>query len=186
MIYPNLSAYYVALGGESSRETIFGQASWDAVADPRGGFPLEVRYNHGNGDVLAIAVDGRVVNLGTVIADDYADTEEILSWFHEPDGSWPERSLQEAPRQSRCGQRPLRLPNVPAGSSLGGGGSGLCRLRRESAPCLLWHSSLRGLSLPEKGRTVESDQRTREAGRRGHGAPGSHNRTYVGQLRGCD
>ena len=95
MIYPNLSAYYVALGGESSRETIFGQASLDAVADPRGGFPLEVRYNHGNGDVLAIAVDGRVVNLGTVIGDDYADTEEILSWFHEPDGSWPERSLQE-------------------------------------------------------------------------------------------
>ena len=95
MIYPNLSAYYVAQGGESSRETIFGQASWDAVADPRGGFPLEVRYNHGNGDVLAIAVDGRVVNLGTVIGDDYADTEEILSWFHEPDGSWPERSLQE-------------------------------------------------------------------------------------------
>ena len=34
-IYPNLYSYYLDEGGELARETIFGVASWDEVADPK-------------------------------------------------------------------------------------------------------------------------------------------------------
>ena len=95
MIYPNLHAFYRAQGGEASRETTFGQEAWDEVADPKRQAPIEVRFNHGTGIIFALAIDGRVSLVGTVIGDDDADAEELLSWFHGRDGSWPLRSLQE-------------------------------------------------------------------------------------------
>ena len=84
-IHPNLYSYYLDEGGELARETIFGVASWDEVADPKRQFPVEVRYNHGNSSVFGLALDGRVATLGTVIGDEYADVAELLSWFHETD-----------------------------------------------------------------------------------------------------
>ena len=94
-IYDNLDQFYRDQGGELAKETIFASPSWDEVADHKRQFAIEVRYNHGNSNVFGVAGDGRVATLGIVIGDDYADAEELLSWFHERDGTWPERSLQE-------------------------------------------------------------------------------------------
>ena len=95
MIFQNLHSFYRAQGGEESRETVFGTSSWDEVADPDHQFPVQVHFAHDTGHVFGVATDGRVALVGTVIGDDDADAEELLSWFHGQDGTWPERSLQE-------------------------------------------------------------------------------------------
>ena len=95
MIYPRLILYYSAQGGAASRETVFGAPSWDEVADPERHFPLQVRYSHSTGHLFAVAGDGSVALLGTVIGDDDADAEELVTWFQNLDGTWPLRSLQE-------------------------------------------------------------------------------------------
>jgi hypothetical protein len=95
MIYPNLILFYSAQGGAASRETVFGTASWDEAADPKRQSPLEVRYGHATGHLFAVAADGRVALLGTVVGDDDADAEELVTWFQNLDGSWPVSSLQK-------------------------------------------------------------------------------------------
>ena len=95
MIYPHLILFYSAQGGAASRETVFGTSSWDEAADPTRQFPLQVRFAHDTGHLFAVAGDGSVAFLGTVIGDDDADVAELLSWFQERDGTWPSRSLQD-------------------------------------------------------------------------------------------
>ena len=95
MKFRNLILFYAHLGGAASRETVFGTSSWDEVADPTRQTPIEVRFNHDTGNVFATMIDGRVALVGTVVGDDYADVEELLSWFQERDGTWPLRSLQD-------------------------------------------------------------------------------------------
>ena len=95
MIYDNLDQVYRDQGGELAKETIFASPSWDEVTDPKRQHPVELRYNHGNSNVFGVAAYGRVATLGIVICDEYADVAELLSWFHERDGTRPERSLQE-------------------------------------------------------------------------------------------
>ena len=85
MIYDNLRAFYAAMGGDTSRETDFGEVSYEQV-------PVKVRFVHDTRDVYALAPNGCVELLGTVIAPD-ADLEEVLRWFCNED--WPLRSLEE-------------------------------------------------------------------------------------------
>ena len=72
MNYPNLILFYLAQGGADSRETIFGTSSWDEVADPEQKVPIKVRFAHDTGHLFAVAGDGSVAFLGTVIGDDDA------------------------------------------------------------------------------------------------------------------
>ena len=95
MKFRTLILFYAHLGGAASRETVFGTSSWDEVADPTRQAPIEVRFNHDTGHIYAQAIDGRVALPGTVIGDDDADAEELVTWFQNLDGSWPVRSLQE-------------------------------------------------------------------------------------------
>ena len=84
MTFRTLILFYAHRGGATSRETAFGQISQEGV-------PLQVRFNHGTFDIYALAPDGPVDLLGTVIAN--APAEELVPWFE--DGTWPLRSLQE-------------------------------------------------------------------------------------------
>ncbi len=84
IIFPNLSAFYSNRGGETSRETAFGQISYEQV-------PITVRFVHDMRDVYALAPNGLVDLVGAVDAD--APLEELLPWFCDDD--WPLRSLEE-------------------------------------------------------------------------------------------
>ena len=54
MYYRDLCAYYLAKGGDTSRETSFGDRNWDDVVDPEMQTQLEVVFKHDTGDVRAV------------------------------------------------------------------------------------------------------------------------------------
>ena len=92
MYYRDLCAYYLAKGGDTSRETSFGDRNWDDVVDPEMQTRLEVVFNHDTGDVRAVRPDRTIILVGNITAR--WGHEESIRWFREPNrGDWPPRPL---------------------------------------------------------------------------------------------
>ena len=92
MYYRDLFAYYLAKGGDTSRETSFGDRNWDDVVDPEMQTRLEVVFNHDTGDVRAVRPDRTIILVGNITAR--WGHEESIRWFREPNrGDWPPRPL---------------------------------------------------------------------------------------------
>ena len=92
MYYRDLCAYYLAKGGDTSRETSFGDRNWDDVVDPEMQTRLEVVFNHDTGDVRAVRPDRTIILVGNITAR--WGHEESIRWFREPNrGDWPPRSF---------------------------------------------------------------------------------------------
>ena len=92
MYYRDLCADYLAKGGDTSRETSFGDRNWDDVVDPEMQTRLEVVFNHDTGDVRAVRPDRTIILVGNITAR--WGHEESIRWFREPNrGDWPPRPL---------------------------------------------------------------------------------------------
>ena len=105
MYYRDLFAYYLAKGGDTSRETSFGDRNWDDVVDPEMQTRLEVVFNHDTGDVRAVRPDRTIILVGNITAR--WGHEESIRWFREPNrGDWPPRPLS---RFREIQRRPLAL-----------------------------------------------------------------------------
>ena len=92
MYYRDLFTYYLAKGGDTSRETSFGDRNWDDVVDPEMQTRLEVVFNHDTGDVRAVRPDRTIILVGNITAR--WGHEESIRWFREPNrGDWPPRPL---------------------------------------------------------------------------------------------
>ena len=90
MYYRDLFTYYLAKGGDTSRETSFGDRNWDDVVDPEMQTRLEVVFNHDTGDVRAVRPDRTIILVGNITAR--WGHEESIRWFREPNrGDWPPR-----------------------------------------------------------------------------------------------
>ena len=68
MYYRDLFTYYLAKGGDTSRETSFGDRNWDDVVDPEMQTRLEVVFNHDTGDVRAVRPDRTIILVGNITA----------------------------------------------------------------------------------------------------------------------
>ena len=91
-MYKDILSYYLARGGDTSRETSFGDRHWDDVIDPQMLTRLEVVFNHDTGDVRAVRPDRTVILVGHVTAR--WGHQETIEWFREPArGDWPPRPL---------------------------------------------------------------------------------------------
>lgn len=81
-MYRDLFSYYLARGGDASRETTFGNRNWDEIVNPEIRTKLEVVFNHDTSDVRAVRPDRTVILVGNITAS--WGHQESSRWFREP------------------------------------------------------------------------------------------------------
>ena len=116
MYYRDLFTYYLARGGETSRETSFGDRNWDDDVDPQMRTQLKLVFNHDTGDVRAVRPDRTIILVGAVTAR--WGHEETIEWFRgRAYGDWPPRPLSEfrsiIETVNRCSDIQERLAALP-------------------------------------------------------------------------
>ena len=115
-MYRDLFDFYLARGGDTSRETSFGDRNWDDVVDSGMRIKLEVVFTHDTGDIRAVRPDGTVVLVDTVTAT--WGHEETIEWFRgRAYSDWPPRPLSEFRKitetVNRCSDIQDRLAALP-------------------------------------------------------------------------
>ena len=115
-MYRDLFSYYLARGGDTSRETTFGNRNWDEIVNPEMRTKLKVVFDHCTGDIRAVRPDRTIILVGTVTAT--WGHEETIEWFRgRVFQEWPPRPLSEfrsiIETVNRCSDIQDRLAALP-------------------------------------------------------------------------